>query len=307
MGNLVQYRTKTGQLIGHPVHSYGYKRDPGVHGKNGFYELFERHPASKIGAGSLPDLALLIKWAPGIWNQDKTSSCTGHAFACSETTTLGALGHPLATPVLPRVRYALGRAVDRTNPSQPLVDEGAQPNSLVRAAALWGVVLEGEDTDPTTSPAYEQYLDAHVNDDPKLGELEAGNKRIIVGYNAIADDDPAKATKVMQSLAGNCAVPVAVDAGNDTFQSYDGTTALDYCGADPDHMNCLVGYGLVRALRALGLLPPKMPTMSDDDPLFFDQNSWSPAWGLQGRAVCTQAFVQQGCFSTLAANIRVQG
>jgi hypothetical protein len=151
MGNLVQYRTKTGQLIGHPVHSYGYKRDPGVHGKNGFYELFERHPASKIGAGSLPDLALLIKWAPGIWNQDKTSSCTGHAFACSETTTLGALGHPLATPVLPRVRYALGRAVDRTNPSQPLVDEGAQPNSLVRAAALWGVVLEGEDTDPTTA------------------------------------------------------------------------------------------------------------------------------------------------------------
>jgi hypothetical protein len=50
-----------------------------------------------------------------------------------------------------------------------------------------------------------------------------------------------------------------------------------------------------------------MPTMSDDDPLFFDQNSWSTAWGLQGRAVCTQAFVQQGCFSTLAANIRVQG
>lgn len=306
MNKLLQFRTKTGVLVGHHVHGYGFKRDPGVHGQNGFYAAFHQHPAAKMRSAILPDAVMLEGFAPKSWNQVGTGSCTGHAFACAETTSLAAHGHALPHPVLPRFRYATGLAVDRASPDRPLVDEGAQPRALVRAASEYGIVTFGQDQDPQDSPEYEIYLSAHVTDDPKLGELEVASRQLVLGYNAIADGDPEKDVKVVQALAGKSAVLIAVEAGCDAFQNYDGTGVLGYTGSDPDHMNCIIGYALVRWLRSQGMLPPKMPALSEDDVLFLVQNSWGTDWGISGRALCTRDFLMRGTFSALVANVEVR-
>jgi len=176
----------------------------------------------------------------------------------------------------------------------------------VRAAGLWGVVLEGEDDGgrTATSPDYSAYLLAHINDDPKLGELESGAARILVGYNAIADDDSQKSLKVRQALFGKYAVPVAVDAGEDAFQNYDETRGpLDFTGSSPDHMTFLMGYGTVRAWRAAGMIPASWVGLDDLAILYLLQNSWGSLWTKSGRALVTENFVQQGCFNTLVANL----
>jgi hypothetical protein len=306
MGDLIQFRGKDGRLIGHPTSGFGFIKDPGVHGRNGIYNLFHVHPASKIEASALPDMCSLLPFAPPVWNQDQTGSCCGHGFAGAETTTFAAHGKPLPSPVLPRVRYNLGRAIDRSNPSLPLIDEGAQPSSLVRAAMTYGVVLEGEDDGGRTalSPDYAAYLVAHVNDELKLGELEKAGKRLLLGYNAITDYDPQKTLKIRQSLVGKCAVTVAVDAGSDAYQGYDESKGpLDFTGSEPDHENFLLGYGTPAALAAAKLIPDawvKWPTPY----LYLLQNSWGMGlWTESGRAWVTEKFVQQGACSTLVCNL----
>lgn len=306
MGKLLQFK-KNGIEIGHPVHGFGFKRDPGQHGRNGFYPLFHQHPVPKLAVGDLPPLTHNLQYAPDVWNQVQTSSCTGHGFACGETGTFAARGRPLASPVRPRFRYAVGRAVDRSDPNQPLVDQGAAPNSLARGASVYGVVLESEDDGGRTASSldYGQYLQDHINDDPQLGELELSIKRVLVGYNAIADDDPQKSLKVRQALAGGYFVPVAVDAGGDAFQSYDENRGpLGYTGADPDHETCLVDVGTVAAWRAAGFIPPAWTGLSDSQLLYLLQNSWGKnLWTLTGRALVTEDFVQRGCFNTLVCNL----
>jgi hypothetical protein len=309
MGKLLQFRAKSGELIGHPDHGFGLVRDPGEHGRNGIYNGFHLHPATRIGATQLPPMTNNVVYAPGVWNQVQTSSCTGHGFGGAETTTLTAHGRQLAAPVLPRLRYALGRAVDRTDPNVPLQDAGAQPNSLVRAAGLWGVVLESEDDGGRTaaSPDYGAFLTAHINDNPMLGELEIAAKRVLVGYNAIADDDPQKSLKVRQAHAGKYAVPVAVDAGSDAFQQYDETKGpLDFTGSDPDHEVFLVDYGTVAALLAAGRIPTSWQGLDPAAILYLLQNSWGVGeWTQSGRAWVTENFVSKGCFNTLVANLGV--
>ncbi len=304
MGNLLQFRG----LAGHPQHGFGFVRDPGEHGRNGIYNLFHVHPASLFKAAALPDLTSNVKYAPEVWDQRRTGSCTGHAFAGAETTTFAARGKPLASPVRPRFRYALGRAIDRPDPvGHPLVDEGAQPNSLVRAGGTYGVLLESEDDGGRTasSPDYADYLEAHVNDEPKLGELEDSGRRLLVGYNAIADADPQKSFKVRQALADGYMVPVAVDAGTDAFQSYDeGRGPLGYTGDEPDHMTFLLDYGKIAALRAAGLIPAAWTGLADSSFLYLLQNSWGKGlWTASGRAWVTEDFVTRGCFNTLVCNL----
>ena len=306
MGSMRQFKSKTGQLIGHPTHGFGLIRDPGEHGKNGIYNLFHVHPASRVMAAKLPDLFSLESYAPAVWNQDQTGSCTGHGFGGAETTTLGAQGRPLPSPVCPRVRYNLGRAVDRANPDVPLRDEGAQPNSLARAAGLYGVAIESEVDGGLTadSPDYASHLDAHVNDELKLGELEAAGKRRLSGYLAVADADPAKTLKIRQGLYGKCAAVVAVDAGSPEFQSYDESRGpLGYTGPDPDHCVFILGYGTPAALAAAKLIPDAWKAWPTPY-LYLLQNSWGKKnWTASGRAYVTEDFVQRGVFNTLICGL----
>ena len=308
MGANLQFESH-GQKIGHPQHGFGYQPDPGVHGANGIYTGFQHHVASKMAASALPAMTNNEAKACAVWNQGQTSGCTGHGKAGMDTTTLAAHGKPLPSPELPRWEYLIGRAVDRTNPDTPLQDQGAQPNSLCRASAIWGVVLDGEDDGgrTATSPDYTSFLEAHIDDEPKLGELETAGKRLITGYNAIADTDPNKLLQFQQAMATGHAVGIAVDAGSNAFQGYDESKGpLDYTGSDPDHWIHALDYGTVAALIAAGRIPSAWASLGLTTILWLIQNSWGVGlWTRTGRAWVTSAFIGQGAFNSIVASLGV--
>jgi len=276
-------------VIGHPVHGFGLMPDP----PGTVYRTFAHHPASRLlkSASPLPRESHNVLYAPPVWNQGGTSSCVGHGFACQVTTTLACLGRPLPSPAVPRTIYALSRSVSRADPSTPLVDSGASPAAGAAALGRWGIVLESEDDEGLTaeSPEYCDHLEAHVNDELTLDEVEIGSDRTVVGFNSIPDDSPDKLPQYQASLASGHPISTAVDAGCDKFQAYDGSGGpLDYCGDEPDHFVCVLDYRIE----------------DDGSVLFLLQNSWgTELWTPGGRAWVTSEFVRRGCFGSLVANL----
>ena len=212
----------------------GYLPDPAGHRYNGFHLL----RASRLSIG---DGASIDQFAPPTPDQGGTGSCTGHGTRGFVTTTLAAQGWPLPAPICARTTYANGRAIDRLPNSDgsfdPLTDEGAAPNRVARAAARYGLVLESE-TDgsmPVTDPNYTAYLEAHVNDEPRLGELESAHDRVVVGFNAITATGQDKVTQFCQAINGGHAIGAGVAAGDPGFQGYRGGVPLGFTGTDFDH------------------------------------------------------------------------
>ena len=292
--------------VGHPVHGFGLIPDPKGHRYNGFH----LHPAALLDPAELPARTHNAKFAPPIWNQDRTGSCFGHGTAGQITTTLAAKGKPLPSPISPDFVYKITRAIDRPNPAVPLQDVGSQPNSGVRAMSLWGVAVESEvDGGRTaTSPDYGTYLDAHVNDEPKLGDMEFASKRIIAGFNAIVDDDLQKLVKFSQALASGHTIGTGVDAGGDAFQQADGMLPLGYCGNEPDHWIHIVDYAFVGQLRNDGALPATMVGLPDTQRIWDLFNSWGflwPSFTLAGHIWVTDDFITRGCFGSLVANLGI--
>jgi hypothetical protein len=287
----------------------GYRRDPGVHGLNGFYAPFQQHRAALLRVAALPLATHNRDVAPPVWDQATTSSCTGHGTAGMVTTTLAARGRALPSPVCPRTTYTLGRAVDRHDPSVKLTDEGAAPNSVVRAISQWGIVLSSE-TDGgrlASAPDYSAHLAAHVNDEPKLGEIETGARRLVSGFVAIADDVPDKDVQFKKSLASGHCVGVAVAAGTAAFQGYDEARGpMGPTGPDPDHWIFCVDYSTAGELRAAGEYPSTWPGVPDDEVFFLFQNSWGvKQWTATGRFWATLTFVQQTCKNSVVAVLGV--
>lgn len=282
-------RTGVREKIGHPEHGFGLLPDPSRYP----YSSVRQHVVHHLRLMTLPRETDNVRSAPSVWSQGKTGSCTGHGFACIVHTTLATHHVELPSRPRPRLIYTLGRAVDRVDPKIPLRDVGAAPNSLVRGLARWGCVLEVEsDEGELGDDEYTAFLEEHVNDEPKLGELEISGERLITGFNLIDDYDPDKLEIVKTSLANGYAVGVAVAAGNDKFQNFTGDGVLDYCGSLPDHWVALIDYR----------------TRTDGSPEFLMQNSWGVGlWTPDGRAWVTADFVRKGCFNSLVAQLAQLG
>jgi hypothetical protein len=274
---------------GHPQHGFGYKPDPKGHTYNGFH----LHPGAALLAAEIPAESSLLPSVPPIWNQRRTGSCTGHGFAGGITTTFAAHGHILPAPVWPRGLYANGRIIDRvpsfSGPQTPLADEGAMPNSLVRAMDLWGVATEDMEDDGrrATSPDYSDYLEAHVNDEPSLLELEDESMFLVRGFNAIDDLAPAKVADFCRALASGHAVMAAIYASGPAFQNAAGDVVLGPEAGLPDHW---IYFGAYR-------------TNASGKKEFLLINSWGTGWGKLGMIWVSEEFVRRGTWNILVANL----
>jgi hypothetical protein len=302
MGKLLQFQGK----VGNPVHGFGLIPDPKGHRYNGFH----LHSAVSVDPATLPARTYNLKLAPPIWDQGSTGSCFGHGMAGQITTTFAAHGKPLPSPVSPASVYKITRAIDRTNIKVALQDVGSQPNSGVRAIALWGANIESEvDGGRTAASAdYTSFLEAHVNDEPKLGDMEKSAKRILAGFNSVDDDDSQKLVKFQQSLASGHTIGVGVDAGGKAFQEADGRQPLGFCGSEPDHWTYLVDYALVGQMRKDGDLPESMSGLPDTQRLWYLINSWGLLWPnytFAGGIWLTDDFVQRGCLGSLVTNLEI--
>lgn len=271
--------------IGHPEFGFGFIPDPVGHRYNGFH----LHAAARLlRAEPLPDEASIDGFAPPIWNQGQTGSCGGHGTAGAVTTTFAAKGFPLAAPADPSVLYKLARIVDRADPGVPLRDTGTTPNALVRAITQWGIATEAESAGGrrATDPDYTLWLEEHVNDEPKLGELQGANTRPNADFNAIVNTGSEKCNAICAAIADGYAVQAAVDAGTEEFQCHDRNKLLGFTGGNPNHW---VYYTAFRTV--------------DGERQIFMRNSWGTLWTPDGCAWCSEDHIIRGMFWPLVANL----
>lgn len=238
--------------------------------------------ARGVGA-PLPDSVDLTPFAPSPLDQNRTSSCVGHATACALATSFARAGAPLGFVPSPHSIYQLALCIDRPDPSVPLVDAGSMPNQAMRGLTEWGIR-------PMRAPSPQGYNSdcdpSNVTDEPKLADLEQDATAVIVGQYEISS-----ATEAAQALAAGYAVTVAsfVDTAFEELgpnsPPYDMPDETDPNGGG--HYLFLVGYRHVA-----GKLQ------------FRVQNSWGTTqWGDGGRCWVTTNFVNQ-CSDKYAMSVR---
>jgi len=262
---------------------FGYLPDPKDHRYTGFH----RHAAYRA---SLADFGSIDHVAPPIWNQRSSNSCVGHGTAGAITASHASKGLPLTSPAAPRFLYVLARAVDRRPVAgvlPPLLDHGCEPNSLMRAIAEWGVPLESQVDGGriASSPDYEDYLEAHINDEPALDELLKSDEMPIVGINAIETEGDNRVSEICKSLASGYAVMAGVSAGNAIFQGYR-EGILEPSGTSPDHWVYFTAFRTANGRKQVKM-----------------RNSWGQGWGIQGTAWCSEDFIRRGLWNILVANL----
>lgn len=251
----------------------GYRPDPAGHRKMGFHLL----PAFR--ATSTPDSASVEDCAPPVMDQGETSSCVGHGTSGAVFTSLKKAGTPLTFVPSPRGIYCLARAVDRVDSTQPLTDEGSEPNQAMRAIGEWGVrPIQA----PTSDGRYSDCEPANVNAEPTLAELEQDAQDCVVGAYAITVTGPTRIEQMRQAIAAGHAVGIGTFVATD-FESW--TPDKPAIGAqnesDPNgggHWFYAVGYRTA-------------PTGKTEVRI---RNSWGSAtWGDNGDAWVAEELLQQ--------------
>lgn len=275
--------TQFKECIGHPEHGFGFLPDP----VKREYKSFRLHPASMLHAEVIPEAASIDQFAPPIWLQGRTGSCMGHGTAGAVTTTFAAKGMPLRRPADPRMVYTLARASTRENPDEALQDVGTWPGAMTFAVGSWGIALEDEVEGgrSATDADYSLWLEEHINDEPKLGELEATNARPLVNINWIDATGSSLRDQICSAIAGGYAVMAAIDASSTAFQSFDGIGTLGYTGDSPNHWVYFTAYRTVGGEKHILM-----------------RNSWGFLWTPDGKAWCNEDFMR-GMFSVLVANL----
>lgn len=246
----------------------GYIPDPDGHQVTSI-----RH--AKLGAAVVPDAVDLRPFAPPVLDQNDCGSCVGHAIACAVATSFAKAGTPLGFVPSPRSVYCLARAIDRTDPSIPLTDDGSMPNQAVRSLSEWGVRAMlapspqgyNSDCDPT-----------NVNDEPTLDEVEQDAVAVVIGQYEIDSAGTQRVQDICAALAAGFAVTCSVSAENGTWQNW--VASLGPLGAQSpvelDHYVWFIGYRTANGKR-----------------IFRIRNQWGTGWGDAGEIEVTEAFIAQ--------------
>lgn len=207
------------------------------------------------------------KGGPGIMDQRRTSSCTGHANLGAIETHLAIIGQPVAhhAPVCP---YDWGRIIDlvpNADGSFPaLTDDGAMPNQVVRGINERGVCLyEVRPTD-----------DATINT-PNFSEMINAEQFELSGMYKLDEISPTFLDQVAISLALGLVFPFAtfVDSAFENWNPSNGPLGMPNL-SDPsggghdiycvDYDSLVVANGHVTSLNV------------------WFANSWNETWGVDG-------------------------
>lgn len=270
----------SGRRYGGP-NGYGHKPDPAGHRVTSARRLLAAALVT-LGSTQLPDHASLqscVLAGPGILFQMRTSSCVGHAIVGAVETRIAFLvERNLPAPKLdghlaPLGAYDVARCVDRhpdptTNSLPPLVDEGSEPNQAFRGIAEWGICPFG--VRPT--------VEAMVNRDPDLLEIETGAKQLVRGPFAIPNDS-RKGDHVAAAIVAGYPVCVATEVDS-PFENYSGGTVLGPIDPGDDlggHYIYIVGYR----------------TNSAGKREYQIANSWDVSWGENGFAWMSEEWLAQ--------------
>lgn len=250
----------------------GAKPDPAGLRRTPVHHLFRR-----MRAVPLPSSFSIEHLAPPVFDQGQTGSCVGHAFACAIATALAAKGTPLSFVPSPAGIYTLARCVDRvpdydgTFPA--LEDGGSMPNEAERGVKEWGVR-------PMAPMAPDgRYSDAdpqHIDDEPRLVDLEADATEILAGCYGIYTSGSQRSQDVRAAVFGGYPVTLSVCGGSSAWQDYT-SGVIGATGQPLDHETCIVGY----------------ETTSSGGVVFRIRNSWSAGYGQGGDVLVNEAALDE--------------
>ncbi len=241
----------------------------------------------------ISDAVDMTPYRPPIFDQGQTGSCVGHGTVGAVMTTLAKAGTPASELLCPLSVYRLARCMDRTlswygSPSPPpLMDDGTDPDLAMHAIATWGIAtcrellgVDGPGSD------YTARLEAEVNREPMLGELEASDAFKLVGQHAILSGGQQRLDDVARALDSGFAVGLAVYASDNRFQCYVGgvlmqAPAVSRC----DHWTYLTGFY----------------TDATGHRIYRGVNSWGPSWGESGEFLaCEGVILDSDCLEAMS-------
>jgi hypothetical protein len=269
------------------TYSTGYIPDPPEHLKTEF-----EHHARLLGSGggriasvSLSKVMPMGVGADGCcgerhFNQGGSSSCTGNALAAAVCMAFWNASAKIKAQLtfVPSQSgiYTIGRCLDRRRLSgggfPVLKDNGAMPNQVVRGVNTYGVhpmvclTDRYSDADPAT-----------INDEPQFEDLEADSRMLVIGSYGITSTGTKRISDMRTALAAGIPLPVAINAGADAFQGYEGgiLTGAQLPG-ELDHYVVLSGYR----------------TLPNGKTVFELWNSWADSWGVGGSAEIDESAAQ---------------
>jgi len=260
------------------TYSTGYIPDPPEHCKTEF-----EHHARLLGSGGgrIASVSLSKVMPNGQhFDQGGTSSCTGNALSAAICMAFWNASPEVRTQLtfVPSQSgiYKIGLCLDRKRLSSggfpKLKDNGAMPNQVVRGVNTYGVhpmvclTDRYSDADPAT-----------IDDEPQFEDLEADSRMLVVGSYGITSTGTKRISDMRTALAAGIPLPVAVNAGADAFQGYEGgiLTGAQLPG-ELDHYVVISGYR----------------TLPNGKTVFELWNSWSDSWGVGGSAELDESAAQ---------------
>lgn len=245
----------------------------------------------------LPAAASLERFEAQIMDQGRTGSCTGHGTSQGLVVAFASKGAPLDFVPSQLMPYQVGRAAARaerasTLPSldkfPPLADEGAMPADVMAGITLWGIRPMGP---LPTDGRFSDVTPDNVNDEPQLGELEAGAATLVVGEFRIDELAGDVCDQVARAIAGG--VPVGIGTFVDEpFEMWTPGTALPGIPNtnDPNgggHWFLITSYRTATTADVDAGLVDQFGA-----PIFRGPNSWGPTWGDGGHWEANADFIR---------------
>jgi hypothetical protein len=239
------------------------------------YTPFAVAQARGLAVVSVPKAVSLEAFTPAVVDQTRYSACEGCSSSGAVYTTLARAGTPLPWVPSQKGIYRLALAIDRDDPSQPLLDLGTQTNSVIRAMSEFGIHAMGPAVGNTNCD-----LDDTLTAEPQLGELELDAQSLLIGAYQITSSGPQKVADVKQALASGFAVRVDTEVD----RAFEDWSPSQVPFGVPDYANSLGGHALY--------------CVAYDGNLFTIRNSWGAGWGSNGNLLASAAFISQAdCYA----------
>lgn len=238
-----------------------------------------------IGIAPPPSRGSVNQFSPPIRDQGGKSQCTGEGGMGGFVTSCNAHGVKLPFPIAcPSWSYKVARAVDRSDPNIPLIDDGAMPNQMVRGLQEFGILGLGECSD----------ADADVNEEPTVLQVEKASQVHGVGWHILASSGKNLVLDMMRAIGpAQVAVPASSDVDS-AFEDYNGKGVIPAI---------LKGENLGGHFYYF----TEFQTTTAGSILFRFRNSWTVGWGEQGTGWVNEEFIMRRLTSKFTASAIIRG
>lgn len=246
------------------------------------YEKFKQKPMLELTIPDLPEVADNSEYEPPLVDQEAQGACSFFSFISLYGYYQIKQDWPCYTPLSAEALYYWYRE----KYGDINIDDGGYPDDIAKIAKSKGIPPEFDG----------------INDDanflvkpPKEAEIDAKNFRI-KSYKAlpIGTSKYKSSDLLAQAIAKGDAVEISLGVTDSLFSP------------DPNGIVDLDGTGYPRIAHAVLALGYKPDPNRPEEKLFYCQNTWGEAYGLEGRMWLTEDFINKFMFDALTIQVQSQ-